>query len=434
MKTLFEVREFDVIVNNNNFVSNPKYKFLENDNFNNLLNYIKEFNSKIDNAHASDFFKIGWKKSIGDTISINKYVGLIQLRNGFQIQILPKLSLSSVDNDNKLTKQVFTNMLKSLKEFKGKSISIANLNTSKLNIYEIFINMYIQEADNLVKNGLKSSYISSEDNTNIFKGKLSIKDQIKYNHTHKERFYVLFDEFEINRSENKLIKSTLLKLLTAADSLENKNRIKKLLTSFDMVEPSSNYVLDFCKVNLSRNMLNYKQILNWSKIFLYNQSFTSFAGEASSKSLLFPMDQLFESYVSKYMKKILTPKGYCVSTQDKGYYLFNLPVNKFSLRPDIVIRKNEQTIIFDTKWKKISSKISENYGISQSDMYQMYAYANKYSNNSIKPEVWLLYPYNNEIEFLQLPKFESEDGIVVRLFFIKLDSIEESINELLQLI
>ena len=64
-----------------------------------------------------------------------------------------------------------------------------------------------------------------------------------------------------------------------------------------------------------------------------------------------------------------------------------------------------------------------NYGISQADMYQMYAYSKKYGT----PEIWLLYPLNQEMRGHPRLSFDSEDGVNVRLFFVDVANIEESL-------
>ena len=170
--------------------------------------------------------------------------------------------------------------------------------------------------------------------------------------------------------------------------------------------------------------------MNWSKVFLKNKSFTTFSGDTVSRALLFPMEKLFEAYVAKYAKQVFDD---CyVSAQDKGYYLFNIPSNQFSLRPDLVITKPDGTIIImDTKWKNLINDSRKNYGISQADMYQMYAYAKKYNTKNI----YLLYPLNNEMKDCEEIKFESYDDnqnleVNVRIYFIDLVDIEKSLTEL----
>jgi 5-methylcytosine-specific restriction enzyme subunit McrC len=49
---------------------------------------------------------------------------------------------------------------------------------------------------------------------------------LKLNLAHKERFYVGFDEYQVNRPENRLIKSTLLKLQRISAAVQK--TVKKL--------------------------------------------------------------------------------------------------------------------------------------------------------------------------------------------------------------
>ena len=398
-----------------------------NGEFQQLIDFIEEFNATEDNVDAYELLSVKQDRTNGKYVQFKNYVGLIQFKSGFQIDVLPKIDMVSSDDENK---KIFVKMLRSLKEFEGKSFNISNLNVDKMNIYELFINMYLQSVSSLCKKGLKSSYIASEDNINVFKGKIIFKEQIKRNLVHKEKFYVTYDKYNLNRPENKLIKSTLLKLLSLSNDSYNKKLCSQTLTYFENVETSINYDVDFLKVKIDRNTKDYEVLMNWSKVFLKNKSFTTFSGDTVSRALLFPMEKLFEAYVAKYAKQVFDD---CyVSAQDKGYYLFNIPSNQFSLRPDLVITKPDGTIIImDTKWKNLINDSRKNYGISQADMYQMYAYAKKYNTKNI----YLLYPLNNEMKDCEEIKFESYDDnqnleVNVRIYFIDLVDIEKSLTEL----
>ena len=322
-------------------------------------------------------------------------------------------------------------MLRSMKDFSGKTAANANLNPENMNLYEIFINLYIQEVRRLVKNGIKSSYLNQEENLNVYKGKLLVNEHLKQNIVHKERFYVVFDEYQANCPQNRLIKSTLLKLQQLTGSAQNSKEIRQLLVSFELVEPSKNYEKDFSKVVLDRTTKCYEVLLKWSKVFLKNKSFSMFSGTESARALLFPMEKVFEAYVAKNLKKRLNQAGWEVSIQDKGYYLFDTlngeKYQKFALRPDLVItRPDESIIILDTKWKSLINNKKANYGISQADMYQMYAYAKKYQAS----EVWLLYPMNEEMRNTEPILFDSGDGVRVSVFLVDVAQIEESLEKL----
>lgn len=80
----------------------------------------------------------------------------------------------------------------------------------------------------------------------------------------------------------------------------------------------------------------------------------------------------------------------------------------------------------DSKWKSLVNNERVNYGISQADKYQMYAYSKKYNT----PEIWLLYPVNDEMRNHSPIRFESGDGTTVNSHFVYVDKIKESLHEL----
>ena len=429
MDKLLEVKEFESITGNADYENDDNYKYLPKKAFENLIEFIHEYAGDEENADVLEFMRIVYKRNVGDVVTIKNYVGLIQMQNGYQIQVLPKISFGNgEDIENTKTKKTFLKMLRSMNDFPSKVFNDASLKFDRMNLYEIFINMYLQEVRQLVKHGIKSAYVEQEDNIHFYKGKLQVNKHIRANTVHKERFYVTFDEFHPNRPENKLVKSTLIKLHKITTSAENSKEIKQLLTAFQMVDTSTNYQKDFSLVVIDRNTKNYEMLMQWSKVFLMNKSFTTFSGNNSSRALLFPMESVYESYVAQQMKRVMCPDGWEVSTQDKGCYLFVEPRKQFFLRPDIVLQKGDRIVIMDTKWKSLIDSDRKNYGISQSDMYQMYAYSKKYETS----EIWLLYPMNDEMRDHADISFDSGDGTTVNVFFVDVARIEESQIELNQ--
>ena len=425
MKGLLEVREFDKISCKKEY--EPDYKYLPQPAFDDLIEFIHSFTGDEEYADALEFLKVGYRRNVGDYVSVNNYVGLIQMQNGYQVQVLPKIDLGeNPDEGNGETKQVFLRMLRSMKDFPSKVFNTANLKMDRMTLYEIFINMYLQEVRVLVKHGIKSAYIAREDNLHFYKGKLVVSEHIKQNAAHGERFYVRYDEYLVDRPENKLVKATLLKLQKITTSAENQKEIRQLLTAFEMVTPSINYQKDFSRIVINRSTKDYDLLMQWSRVFLFNRSFTTFSGGHNARALLFPMEKVFESYVAQQLKKVLLDLDWELSTQDRGFYLFDSP-RQFALRPDIVITRADETrVILDTKWKSLVDRPGVNYGISQVDMYQMYAYSKKYDTS----EIWLLYPQNQEMKDHSDISFKSNDGVNVRLFFVDVANIESSLGDL----
>ena len=419
MNKPFIVNEFDCIICNDEYKDDNKYRYLDKKQFEKLEKFIYEFSSNSETSDVLDFMRIGYKRNVGDVITVKNYVGIIQLEDGFQIEVLPKIDFAC---DN--TKKILLRMLHSMKDFPSKTFNNANLKVDKMNLYEIFIYMYLQEVNKIVKQGIKSSYIQKERNLTYYKGKLNVAQHIRKNLVHQEKFYVIYDEFNANIPENRIIKSTLEKLQKVTLSAENLKQIKQLLNMFDIVKGSKNYQKDFSSIVIDRSTKNYEILMKWSKVFLMNKSFTTFYGNTKSIALLFPMERLYESYVARQMKNIF--KSWDISIPEKEHHLFVSPKKQFALKPDIVLRKGERVIVLDTKWKRLVNNQKSNYGISQSDMYQMYAYSKKYNT----PEVWLLYPLNEQMLNMNQIKFDSGDGTVINVFFVDVANIENSLNDL----
>ena len=371
---------------------------------------LKQFVLK--NNEQTLFLKPSYKNGLGETLQAQNYVGVIQTQDGTTIEILPKIK--NLDADD--SKKILIKMLKTLKKSPFKNFNTAHLKSSKMPLLEIFITMFLEELSKLIQKGIKSDYITKEENLKFLKGKLQINQQIKMNYIHKERFYVEFQEFLSNRVENKLIKTTLEFLYKKSKSNKNQQRIREFLFVFDEIEISHNIKSDFSKVKSNRQMKDYEQILLWCRTFLLENSFSPYKGSDIAFALLFDMNLLFESYVGHYLKK----KGLNVSLQDKGKYLVEEP-NKFALRPDIVINKvdeEDELLIADTKWKIIKDEKD----ISQQDMYQLYAYGTKYIDCK---KLYLIYPYDNhELNLRYLYQKEESNRLVLNVLFFDLSQDE----------
>ncbi len=410
---VIELREFDyVFASNHRNSSDPRFNRVSPEDFKQIREFLAKYiDTSIKNNcnfNPYDFMTLSSKKGYGEVIQFRNYVGVIQLPNGLQIEVLPKFQFKDDQTEHGVkypkTKRVFTMMLMSLRAPDGKLYTQTNLGIQKASLFELFINLYVHQVSDLVKKGLRSNYQQISENLNHFVGRLLIKEQITKNTLHKEKFYVIHDIYSLNRPENKLIKSCLGKLLKLTHSSKNKQQLKILIDDFENVSESTNYEADFKQIQKNRLMSSYDQILDWTEVFLNNKGFSTFHGKKEANAILFPMEKVFESFVARQFQKIIKKdpgfQNFSISIQDKGKYLFNRIDGKskqqFSLRPDIVIYEyvaNEKVpkFILDTKWKNIGADKGHLGGISQSDLYQMLAYTQRYNT----PYVFLIFPDND---------------------------------------
>lgn len=401
---------------------------------------IKRFVLQVSSKESEDssvppFFKLT-QAGGQEAIKVRNYVGVIELSDGFQIEILPKVHLGATDSqysDEERTRYVFIKMLRCLGEAHMKVGVSANLKNFEMPLLEVFISMYLNSVMQLTRRGLRSGYQLIQENVYAFKGKLLVAENISRNLTHGERFFVEHDEFQLDRPENRLIKSTLMLLLRISHRDESLSEIRKQLMFFDGVSQSTNIVADFNKVVLDRNTTDYTDLLAWSDVFLRNKSFVTSPGDSSVKAILFPMEKVYETYVARILKKTIAGnekwKNWTVKTQSKSMYLFDEP-QMFKLIPDIIMENGDKKVILDTKWKRLENNATKHYGISQGDMYQMFAYAHKFQTK----DVWLLYPKTDEMNQEQkgnlsfVSKYDDDvdgknvDDLNVRIFFVDLDN------------
>lgn len=416
MATTKHICEFGTIWNSHEFQpEKPRDRFdciyLDDRSFQSLKNFVAENNDPA--SEIEEAFSLQRKKG-KDFINIKNYVGVIETRQGTVIEILPKIFKSKDEDDVekiKESKSILLKMLRSLRDSPFKSIDQAHLKASRMPILEIFISVFLKEMEVLLKRGIKHHYSSTEENQKYLKGRLLFGENVKQNLIRRERFFVNYHEFKADISQNRILKSALVYLKDKSKSAKNIRQIISFMYLFEEVSECKNLEKDLQNLDGQNRLFNhYSVALQWAKVFLQNKSFSSYKGNHLNTAILFPMELLFESYVAHKMKQ--TYPHLEIYAQDRKHYLvndLNLRQNKFRIRPDLVIQHQELTIVADTKWKIINQNLpSANYNISQTDMYQLFAYGKKYQINNGNTHLILIYPnhddFNRQLHF----KYEEE--------------------------
>ena len=360
-------------------------------------------------------------------LQLQSYVGVLQTPCGTQIEILPKTA-DGTDSGNQQSRDMLFRMLRHLRGASFKLGGDANLRHAHMHLLEIFITYFLKEVNLLVKKGVRSEYVAREENQAFLKGKLLINQHIRVNAVQQQRFYVSYDEYLPDRPENRLIHAALEKVSRLSRSADNQRLSRELMFVFDDVPVSQDVRKDFSQCKFNRAMVHYRHPLEWCRLILNEQSTVSAAGKTQTISILFPMEKIFEDYVAAMLRRNLSPKGYQIITQASGKHLCIEPKKLFQLRPDILIKKKgsdgeeDKCWVADTKWKLIDASVAK-HGISQGDMYQLYAYGKKYENEGCEG-LFLIYPevsgFKNEAAY----KFEDNLGLKCLPFSCDKDKAE----------
>lgn len=394
--------------------------------FNNLWDFIlsNKADDKADNVMS--VHSRGGRKYI----RTGRFVGTIQTRDGHVIEILPKIYKASgkQEEDKNVCRRVFLNMLRHFTDTKSRSFQNASLQTQKnFPILEIYIANYVSAVEALVLGGLKRNYNNVAENKPFLKGKLDISRHITKNVADKSRFAIRYNKYIENIPHNRILVSTLQKLRQDSHSIVNRSRISAILGLLTNIPASPNVEADL-KVAIAKNRLysSYELLMQWSSQFLTNKGFTNFSGNCVNQSLLFQAERLFENFIAFLFKKYAATYRHSTlgaMSQNSRYYLVDRHngMGMFRLRPDIVVETDKDSshyecIIIDTKWKAIDSQSpNRNYLIDMKDMYQLYAYGQKYmqgetprAGHEVIPKLALIYPYSEKFTE-KLPEFVYED-------------------------
>jgi len=310
---------------------------------------------KLNEYHEGRYFE-----AIAKGIKFNHYVGVIQV-DGLTIEIHPKADKE--DDDNKW-KGVLLQMLKACGKLKAESAGAAHVKRQHLNLLEVYFEIYLLEIEALVRRGVIKKYRKQTHNTKALKGKLEFAGHIRHNAVHKERFYTTHQVYDSNH----LLHQVLYKALSIVDQFTMGTRLsdltKRVIVNFPKVDYKTMTAKQLNSITLNRKSSSYSDALDIARLIILNYSPDISSGKEKMLSLLFDMNELWETYILKQVQKACNGTNMVVSGQESRSFWGNN-----SLRPDVVLRQGDKTFIIDTKWKR-PQKSSASVG----DLRQMYAY------------------------------------------------------------
>lgn len=227
------------------------------------------------------------------------------------------------------------------------------------------------------------------------------------------RLSCVHDSFQMDNRFNRILKHTTRLLLGISRDSENQRMLGDTLFLLDDVSDLPMTSADCDKVHVNPLFTDMDIVLNLCRIFLSYCVIRPDQNGRKSITFLVPMERLFEEFVfgflKSHFKEMLHPER-----QKRGLYLAKVGEKHFfELIHDIVMTRGDQTLVIDTKYKKIyfeskKDKQDKVSGISPGDMYQMVSYAVGRGSR----DVYLLYPDTASNEKAGEILFEIRDMLV----------------------
>ncbi len=341
------------------------------------------------------------KNRDGDVIvSATSFVGVIDVDDGLTIEVIPKI----YDSDNSENLKNLFYMLNYSGQFTIPPGSLSSLKEYNGGFFEILIGMFAEELLNKVQNSAHHEYAIEQDNRPYLRGKLLLPDHLKYNGVLANKFYTQTDELTVNNTLNQTLKYVSSGLYKLTSESSNKKRLRKCLALFDEVDDVRITKSQAEKIHLTRLNARFGNLLLLAKLFLNHQTLGARSGSHDSWTILIDMNILFEQFIAKALARGLENSSYRVIPQGpRDRFVRNIDDDRavFATKPDISILQDKKVVkIADTKYKKLAEDDIK-YGVSQSDLYQMFAYSRKYQTSDIT----LIYPKTNDVQphTLELP-------------------------------
>lgn len=324
-----------------------------------------------------------------NSVKFSQYCGVISLGSDV-IEILPKIYGKGESTGS--TRSILIQMLYAARRLKAPSMGHASISIQKHHLLDVFIQHFCEELFKQLREGMIRVYINQIENLPVLRGKLLINQHLRSNVVHKERMYCEFDELVENNPYNQILKYTLRILNRLAFSGQVKRSVTELLYRFDEIDDATFTADSINSLYMDRATNRFEYIFEQCKWFIQGNGQDVVAGENSSMSLLFDMNRLFEEFVAAKLKRAAWAHGYKLQEQRPQKYLLrevDSNATLFLMKPDITLSDESGTVVYimDTKWKLLDQSDSK-FGISQSDLYQMAAYAMAYDCNKIN----LIYP------------------------------------------
>lgn len=323
-----------------------------------VFNYLEALS--LASIQGSQFLKLTSRSGF-KLLQVQNYAGMLSTPHGFQLEILPKVgkNLTAV-----YARATLLTMLSHLPGFRHIQTQHATLQAQRMPLLEIFISQFLLSVSQLLKQGLRSDYVSEHGNLAFMKGKLMLSAQLRHNAVNRHKFCVDYDDYMPNCAANRLLHSALNKLLNLKLSSENQSWLYELRFAFDGIPLSRDIESDINSLRLERGMAHYNEPMAWAQLILRGMSPSALQGNTRAISLLFPMEAVFESFVAQTLPYEL-PSHLKVFPQAATYSLVKHGLKDcFKLRPDLLIQSRQpiQTkMVMDTKWKQVNSSQQKNH-------------------------------------------------------------------------
>ena len=243
------------------------------------------------------------------------------------------------------------------------------------NVAELCAAILTQGVSLQLKRGLGRDYISETETLSGLRGKIDITESIKTQTMLRRQMVCTYDEFSVNTYMNRIIKTTMLKLLHADIDKARKKEIRKLLVFFDEVQELDVHTINWSQ-QYSRNNQTYRMLV--SICYLVLKGLLQTTTDGSTKLMQFVDEQrmcrLYEKFILEYYRKEhpeITANASQIPWQLDNDFSDMLPV----MQTDIMLSQGAKVLIIDAKYYEHTTQTQyDKHTLHSNNLYQIFTY------------------------------------------------------------
>ena len=257
-----------------------------------------------------------------------------------------------------------------------------------------------------IKQGLHREYMEKHETLPVIRGKLDLPGTIRNRIQRNPKATCEFDELSKDNLLNRILKTTMQKLLrTEGVKMERKAALKKDLVFFDGVGELPSLKIQWNRIQYRRNNRNYEMLLVLCRMILDGMVQTTENGKYRLAAFEEEnMPWLYENFILEYYRvhrpdlnaaHVKVNWDYRGGENDIGREL--MP----DMKTDITLQKDGKTLIIDAKYYGHILKASHQNAqkkLPSANLYQIFAYVKNLDRSSSgRVSGLLLYAKTNEL-------------------------------------
>ena len=236
-----------------------------------------------------------------------------------------------------------------------------------------------------LKQGLYREYIGKVESLPVLRGKLEMAGTIKHRLMRAQRLSCEFDELSENNVFNQILKTAMFYLVRDPSvKTDRKDSLKKNLVFFDPIDLLSLSEIPWNRLYFHRNSSDYELLMNLCYFVLQGQLQTTETG--ANRMLQFSDDhmaRLYERFILEYFKQhhneLDDVKAGAVDWRVDKEFNANQSYLLPSMQTDIMLTKNENTLIIDAKYYgRTLQQQFDKHSIHSGNIYQIFTYVKNY--------------------------------------------------------